>query len=122
MSTSAHPFPAHLFEHASKNDLQHLLEIMHYAVQAETPEDVKHVLIRAKNFLPFERLIGGLVRLGPQGTFEGFSDVLNVSFPEEWLYLYWKNRYAEVDPVLHALMRSQQTQVWSQVLPNITTT
>jgi DNA-binding CsgD family transcriptional regulator len=120
MSISAHPFPAHLFEHASKDDLQHLLEVMHYAVQAETPEDVKHVLIRAKNFLPFERLIGGLIRLGPQGTFDGFADVLNVSFPEEWLYLYWKNRYAEVDPVLHALMQSQRTQVWSQVYANVT--
>ena len=119
MSTSTHPFPAHLFEHATKDDLQHLLEIMHYAVQAETPQEVKDVLIRAKNFLPFERVIGGLVRLEPQGTFEGFSDVLNVSFPEEWLYLYWKNRYAEVDPVLRALMQSQRTQVWSQVYANI---
>lgn len=119
MNTSVHPFPAHLFEHATKDDLQHLLEIMHYAVQAEAPEDVKDVLIRAKNFLPFERVIGGLVRLEPQGTFEGFSDVLNVNFPEEWLYLYWKNRYAEVDPVLRALMQSQRTQVWSQVYANI---
>ncbi|MEO5956740.1 MAG: LuxR family transcriptional regulator [Nitrospiraceae bacterium] len=120
MSTSAQHFPVHLFEHASKSDLQHLLEIIHYAVQAEVPEDVKGVLVLAKKFLPFDRLIGGLVRLGPQGTFDGFSDVLNVSFPEEWLYLYWKNRYAEVDPVLHALMQSQQTQVWSQVYANVT--
>ena len=120
MSPSAHPFPAHLFEHASKDDLQHLLEIMHYTVQAETPEDVKQVLARAKSFLPFDHLIGGLVRLGPHGTFEGFSDVLNVDFPEEWLYLYWKNRYAEVDPVLRALMKSNQTQMWSQVYANVT--
>ena len=120
MSTSAHPFPAQVFEHTSKDDLQHLLEIMHYTVQAETPEDVKHVLVRAKSFLPFEHLIGGLVRLGPQGTCEGFSDVLNVNFPDEWLYLYWKNRYAEVDPVLYALRKSQQAQVWSQVYANVT--
>lgn len=119
MSTSAHPFPAYLFEQASKDDLQNLMEIMHYAVQAEAPQDVKEVLIRAKRFLPFERLIGGLVRLGPQGTCEGFSDVLNVSFPEEWLYLYWKNRYTEVDPVLRALMQSQQTQIWSQVYTSV---
>lgn len=120
MSVGAQPFPAHFFEHTSKDDLQRVLEIVHYAAQAETPEDVKHVLIRAKSFLPFERLIGGLVRFGPQGTFEGFSDVLNVNFQEEWLYLYWKNRYAEVDPVLHALMKSQQTQVWSEVYANVT--
>lgn len=121
MSNIATPFPVHLFDHASKDDIQHLLEVVHYAVQAETPEDVKHVLTRAKDFLPFESVIGSLVRLGPQGTFQGFSEVLNVSFPEEWLYLYWKNRYADVDPVLRALMQSQGTQVWSQVYANVTT-
>jgi DNA-binding CsgD family transcriptional regulator len=120
MSTSAHTFPAHIFEHSSKTDLNNLLEIMHYILMAETSEDIKHVLIRAKRVLPFEHVIGGLVRLGPLGRGEGFSEVLNVSFPEEWLYLYWKNRYAEVDPVLHSLMKSQQTQVWSQVYDKVT--
>ena len=98
-----------------------MLEVMHYAVLAETPKDVKDVLIRTKKFLPFERLIGGLVRLSPQGTFEGFSDVLNVSFPQIWLFQYWRNRYGEVDPVLHALVRSQRTQIWSQVYANVKT-
>ena len=121
MSTSTHPFPAHLFEQASRDDLQNLLEVMHYAVLAETPKDVKDVLIRTKKFLPFERVIGGLVRLSPHGTFEGFSDVLNVSFPQLWLFQYWKNRYGEVDPVLHALVRSQRTQVWSHVYANVKT-
>jgi LuxR family transcriptional regulator, quorum-sensing system regulator CviR len=121
MDTGVHSFPAHLFEQASRDDLQNFLEIMHYAVLAETPKHVKDVLIRAKKFLPFERLIGGLVRLGPQGTFEGFSDVLNVSFPQIWLFQYWKNRYGEVDPVLHKLVRSQRTQVWSQVYANVKT-
>ncbi len=121
MSTGTPPFPAHLFEQASKDDLQNLLEIMHYAVLAETTKDVKDVLIRTKKFLPFECVIGGLVRLSPNGTFEGFSDVLNVSFPQGWLFQYWKNSYGEVDPVLHALLRSQRTQVWSQVYANVQT-
>lgn len=121
MNTSTHLFPAHIFEQASRDDLQNMLEVMHYAVLAETPKDVKDVLIRTKKFLPFERLIGGLVRLSPNGTFEGFSDVLNISFPQGWLFQYWKNRYGEVDPVLHALVRSQRTQVWSQVYANVQT-
>jgi DNA-binding CsgD family transcriptional regulator len=86
---------------------------------AETPQDVKDVLVRTKKFLPFERLIGGLVRLSAEGTFEGFSDVLNVSFSQLWLFQYWKNRYGEVDPVLHALVRSRKAQVWSQVYAGV---
>lgn len=115
MDTAVIPFPAHIFEESSKADLQNFLEVLHYAVLAETPHDVKDVLIRTKKFLPFDRLIGGLVRLDDDGTFEGFSDVLNVNFPQIWLFQYWRNGYGKVDPVLQALVRSQKAQVWNQV-------
>jgi DNA-binding CsgD family transcriptional regulator len=119
MNAAVLPFPAQIFEEASRTDLQNLLEITHYAALAETPQDVKDVLVRTKKFLPFERLIGGLIRMNADGTFEGFSDVLNISFPQIWLFQYWKNRYGEVDPVLHALVRSQKAQVWSQVYSGV---
>jgi LuxR family transcriptional regulator, quorum-sensing system regulator CviR len=119
METAVLPFPAHVFEDASKSDLHHMLEIMHYTVLAETPQDVKGVLVRAKKLLPFERLIGGLARLNAEGQFQGFSDVLNVNFPQIWLFQYWKNGYGEVDPVLHALVRSQKAQVWNQVYADV---
>jgi LuxR family transcriptional regulator, quorum-sensing system regulator CviR len=119
MTTELLPFPAHVFEEASRTDLQNLLEIMHYAVLAETTQDVKSVLVRTKKLLPFERLIGGLVRLRADGTFEGFSDVLNVSFPQIWLFQYWRNGYGDVDPVLHELVRSQKAQVWNKVYSDV---
>jgi len=94
MDTAVLPFPAHIFEEASKTDLQNLLEVMHYAVLAETPQDVKNVLIRTKKFLPFDRLIGGLVRLNAKRTFERVFRCLehklstNMAVPilEEWIW------------------------------------
>jgi len=121
MTTEILPFPGHTFEGASKADLQNLLEIMHYTVQAETTQDVKDVLARTKKFLPFERQIGGLVRLNTDGTFEGFSDVLNISFPQIWLFQYWRHGYGEIDPVLHELVRSRKAQVWDKVYSNVKT-
>ena len=121
MTTDLLPFPTHVFEEASKADLQNLLEIMHYTVLAETTQDVKDVLVRTKKFLPFERQIGGLVRLRADGAFEGFSDVLNVSFPQIWLFQYWRNGYGDVDPVLHELVRSQKAQVWDKVYSDVRT-
>ena len=121
MTTEILPFPTHVFEEASKTDLQNLLEIMHYTVLAETTQDVKDVLIRTKRFLPFEHQIGGLVRLRTDGTFEGFSDVLNVSFPQIWLFQYWRKGYGAVDPVLHELVRSQKAQVWHKVYSDVKT-
>lgn len=119
METAVLPFPTHIFEESSKSDLQNFLEIMHYAVLAESTQDVKDVLIRTKKFLPFDRLIGGLVRLDANGTFDGFADVLNVNFPQIWLFQYWRKGYGKVDPVLHALVRSHKAQVWNQVYADV---
>lgn len=121
MNTAVFPFPASLFDQASRSELQGLMEVIHYAALAQSSKDVKNVLIRTKELFPFERLIGGLIRFTPDGTFDGFSDVLNVSFPQTWLFQYWKNSYGKVDPVLHELVRSNQTQVWNQVYAKVKT-
>lgn len=121
MNAAAPPFPARLFEQASKDELQNLIEVIHYTALAQSPQDVKNVLIRTQKIIPFDRLIGGLIRFGPDGTFDGFSDVLNVSFPQTWLFQYWKNGYGKVDPVLHELVRSNHTQVWNRVYAKVKT-
>ena len=109
-----HPLPSQLFEKFSKQECQHALEVFHYAAQAESSEDVRDVLIRFQRLFPFDRLLGGLARLSPSGKFEGFTNVVNVSYPDEWLYLYWKNGYADIDPVFRAASRSPGTQIWNQ--------
>jgi len=109
-----YPLPSNLFDTFSKQECQHALEVFHYAAQAETSEDVRDVLLRFKELFPFDHLLGGLARLNASGQFEGFTNVVNVSYPDEWLYLYWKNGYADVDPVFRAASRSPGTQIWKQ--------
>jgi DNA-binding CsgD family transcriptional regulator len=106
------PFPSQLFENLSKQECQHALEVFHYAAQSETSDDVRDTLVRFQSLFPFDRLLGGLARLSPSGKFEGFTNVVNVSYPDEWLYLYWKNGYADIDPVFRAASQSPSTQVW----------
>lgn len=118
--TFKYPLPGQLFENFSKQECQHVLEIFHYAAQAESSEDVRDVLIRFKGLFPFDHLLGGLARLSPSGKFEGFSNVVNVSYPDEWLYLYWKNGYADIDPVFRAASHSPGTQIWRQTYRSAT--
>jgi DNA-binding CsgD family transcriptional regulator len=118
--TFKHPLPSDLFENFSKQDCQHALEVFHYAAQAETSDDVRDVLVRFQELFPFEHLIGGLARLSSSGKFEGFTNVVNVSYPDEWLYLYWQNGYAEVDPVFRAASRSPGTQIWKRTYQQAT--
>lgn len=119
-ASSKRPFPNQLFEHLSKQECQNSLEVFHYASQAETAEDVREVMVRFQSLFPFNRLLGGLARLGPGGQFEGFTNVINVSYPDEWLYLYWKNGYDKVDPVFRSALQSPGTQVWKQTYQEVT--
>ncbi|MEK9140231.1 MAG: hypothetical protein AAB308_04175, partial [Nitrospirota bacterium] len=92
-------FPRTTFDALSKSECLNFLEILHFVMQAETLDHVRDVLIRFQNYFSFTKALGGLVRLGPNRTFAGFGNVVNASYPDEWLYLYWKNGFADVDPV-----------------------
>ena len=106
------PFPKQLFDLLSKSECQHFIEALHYTTEAQSPEDVKDALSRFQNLFSFTRVIGGLARLSQKGAFEGFTNVINVSYPEEWLRLYWQEGYFEVDPVFQTALQKPGTQHW----------
>jgi DNA-binding CsgD family transcriptional regulator len=106
------PFPKALFSQLTKTECEHFIEVLHFAAQSESVEDVKDVLARFQDLFPFTRVIGGLAKLSRTGAFEGFTNVLNVSYPEEWIRLYWQKGYFEVDPVLQTALQKPGTQHW----------
>lgn len=109
------PFPKHIFEQLSKIDCEHLIEALHYTAQAETTADVKDALSQFQDLFKFSRVIGGLASLKSNGAFAGFTNVINVSYPDEWIRLYWQNGYFEVDPVLQTALQKPGTQHWQTI-------
>lgn len=118
--TQKRPFPHELFAQLSKPECEGFIEILHYIVESENAEDVKAVLERFQSLFRFTRVIGGLAKLGPSGAFEGFTNVLNVSYPEEWLRLYWQKGYFEVDPVFQSALQKPGTQHWAHTYQDAT--
>jgi DNA-binding CsgD family transcriptional regulator len=105
-------FPKHIFEQLSKKDCQDFIEAIHYTTESETTNDVKDALVQFQKLFPFSRVIAGLARLNDSGTFDGFTNVINVSYPEEWIRLYWQNGYFEVDPVFQTALQQPGSQHW----------
>ena len=105
-------FPHQLFEQLSKPECASFVEALHYMTEANTTADVKDALVQFQNLFPFSRVIGGLTRLTSNGKFDGFTNVVNVSYPEEWIKLYWQNGYFEVDPVFQTALDKPGTQHW----------
>ncbi|GKS65385.1 hypothetical protein YTPLAS72_26890 [Nitrospira sp.] len=116
---SQQAFPHATFDALSKSECRNFMEILHYVMQAETPDHVRDVLVRFQNYFSFTKALGGLVRLGPGQTFAGFGNVVNASYPDEWLYMYWKNGFADVDPVFKSALKSPGTQHWQETYQNM---
>lgn len=112
MSASRRPFPNRIFQDFSKQELQDFLEILHYALEAETEQDVTKVLLKVKRIIPFEHVIATLLQVGSSTGAQQFSKVINISYPADWVDAYARHRYYEVDPVLNAHLKSFSTQVW----------
>lgn len=114
-------FPRTVFDTLSKSECQNFLEVLHYATQAETPDHVRNVLVLFQNYFSFTKSLGGLARLGPNRSFAGFSNVVNASYPDEWLYMYWKNGFADVDPVFKSALKAPGTQHWREIYQHMST-
>lgn len=108
------PFPAELFADLTKREIQAVLEIMHYSIEAKTGDDVYQVLRLIQRVVACPRVIGGVARLNSKGTFGEFNNVINVSYSNDWLYTYCKNEYAAIDPVLQHLSSGTPTLIWEQ--------
>jgi DNA-binding CsgD family transcriptional regulator len=119
-SPEKRPFPKHVFQQLSKADCENFIEVLHYAAEAQTPEDVKEVLSRFQTLFSFTRVIGGLAKLSPEGAFEGYTNVINVSYPEEWLRIYWQKGYFDVDPIFQTALRKPGTQHWASTYRDAT--
>lgn len=112
MNAQKRPFPSELFNKLSKQELQIVLELLHYSAEASSDEDVKKILVCAQKFFPCEYTLAGVVRVNSQGAVQEWCHLLNINYPSDWLYEYSKNGYTEVDPVLTAYAKSYETQVW----------
>lgn len=115
---SRRPFPSEAFSDLTKSEMQQVVEILHYSMDATTGDEVHHILQLLQQAVACPRVIGGVAQLSSTGGFKEFNSVINVSYSNDWLYTYGKNGYACVDPVLQSLLSSFKTQVWKQTYDN----
>ncbi|HKR78191.1 MAG TPA: LuxR C-terminal-related transcriptional regulator [Nitrospira sp.] len=114
-------FPSELFQNLTKSEMQRVLEILHFAAEATTGDDVHYLLQLLQRAVACPRVIGGVAQLDTKGGFKEFNSVINVSYSNDWLYTYGTRQYATVDPVLQALLSSFKTQTWEQTYKKTST-
>lgn len=114
------PFPTEIFDDLTRKEMQSVLEILHYAMQATTGTDVSRLLRLVQRVVSAPLVIGGVAQLNTKGAFQEFNSVINISYSNDWLYHYGSKGYATVDPVLQSVLSNFQTQAWEQTYKSAT--
>jgi len=98
----------------TKKELVEMLEFVDYSLNISQEEGSFCELInRTKTIIPQDFAICGLVEIEKKAL-SRVKEVVNVSYPKEWMKIYFKNNYQAIDPVLRTHVSTFKPQIWSK--------
>ncbi len=96
----------------SKNDAVNLLELIQ-AIHSCNKEDdfIKHIA-GLNNLIPFDFATAGLATMNVSNEIESYN-LINISYPTEWLNLYAWKQYHLTDPIVRSNFKHFKVQYWT---------
>ncbi|MDA8090906.1 MAG: autoinducer binding domain-containing protein [Nitrospiraceae bacterium] len=95
----------------SKAEIIVLVGIIQQSLECETVEQFKYLVIKLKKYLAFDYAISGFAKT-EDGKPAAYN-ILNISYPEEWLGIYEKNGYPRTDPIVREHFSGFGLQFWA---------
>ncbi len=86
-------------------------EILFYADQCHTPRQFINIMKRLQSHIPFRHMACGH---GNPTTYK-IANMTDLGFPKKFIHWYLKTEMIRRDPVFHEWLRTQQSQIWSDV-------
>ena len=87
-------------------------EILFYADQCHTPRQFINIMKKLQSRIPFRHMACGY----GSSTTHQMTNVTDLGFPKKFIQWYLKTAMIQRDPVFHEWLRTQQIQIWSDVL------
>ncbi len=95
----------------SHHDIVSLLELINESCVCKDERDFRKLMACLKELVPFEFAICGMIQTAKDRSVKSY-EVINVSYPTEWLSVYMARRYQEVDPVMRENLANFDLQYW----------
>ena len=102
----------HLKNMLSKNDAICLLELIQKSFLCAKEEDLRNLILDLKTLIPFDHAACLLGRKGMDKSLSTY-DLINVTFPSEWLNLYVIKNFHQIDPIVKENFTSFALQYWA---------
>lgn len=98
----------------TKKELGEMLEFVDYSLNITQEEGAFCELInRIKTLIPHDFAICGLVEVENK-SLSKIKEVVNVSYPKEWMKVYFKNNFQVTDPIMRTHFSTFKPQIWSK--------
>lgn len=95
----------------SKSDCLLLLETMSDCLVCPSALDVKRIVDKVAGLIDFDHAVYGLAQLDACGCITTY-EILNFSYPVDWLETYRNNNFHLLDPIARENFRSFGLQYW----------
>lgn len=99
-------------KHLSTNDAVTVLEIIQDSLSVRSEEQVRSLLLKLREVLPYQASIASLARLDTKGAPADLS-LINVEYPEEYLQELWRTGLVWQDSILLENFRHYRLQYWA---------
>lgn len=95
----------------SKRDALRLLDIIHTSLSCTNEAAFRKLLTEVKVLVPFDYAIGTLASKAGKNPVAQF-DMVNISYPAEWLCRYVQKNYLLMDPIIKENFAHYPVQYW----------
>ena len=104
----------------SHNELNNILDIVVDCVQAKTPEKIREATWKFGQLIGSDKLYWAAPVFAKRKKFAPTPlHDFNISYPEEWIELYKKEKLLRKDPIGQICMTGQGTYFWEDVYQKI---
>lgn len=100
-----------LNKYLSHTDSLDVLDILYSSRQYSSTSGLRTLIEKLGRILPFEYAIYGSARISLVGQIESY-EVVNFSYPTEWIDLYIRREYHKVDPIFKQNFALFELQYW----------
>lgn len=97
----------------SHRDLTDVLNFVHDCVSLHPGQLTKNLANRIGVLLPVDGIAAVVAEMGADGHVHK-NHVINISYPAQWIDIYERRRYADVDPVVQKHFTTFGLQKWSE--------
>ncbi|ACM20771.1 sensor helix-turn-helix transcriptional regulator, LuxR family, autoind_bind domain-containing [Geotalea daltonii FRC-32] len=95
----------------SKRDAVFLLELIHECVTCKNKTGIKNIVDSLSSLVAIDNAVFGIAQIGTNGLIQTY-DVMNISYPEEWLITYKRKNFCQVDPIAKENFSNFELQFW----------